>query len=107
MLIGSLCDSGSTHSVGFQEYIYQLNFIVVKFHFLFRNKLILILILILYNPPGLPVLFLHPARQSGLPHGMSSLRYCSLRTLTLCPCWPFTRKTLLIFSMFTTFQLSY
>ena len=47
MLIGSLCDSGSTHSVGFQEYIYQWNFIVVKFHFLFRNKLILILILIL------------------------------------------------------------
>ena len=44
MLIGSLCDSGSTHSVGLREYIYQMNFIVVKFHFLFRNKLILILI---------------------------------------------------------------
>ena len=51
MLIGSLCDSGSTHSVGFQVYNSSLtksesidNFIVVKFHFLFRNKLILILL---------------------------------------------------------------
>ena len=48
MLIGSLCDSGSTHSVGSQEYIYQQNSIVVKFHFLFRNKLILILIIIVF-----------------------------------------------------------
>ena len=43
MLIGSLCDSGCTHSVGFQEYFYQHNFIVVKFHFCSEINLFLFL----------------------------------------------------------------
>ena len=41
---GSLCDSGNTHSMGFQEIFIE---IMKSLIFLFRNKLILILILIL------------------------------------------------------------
>ena len=52
MLIGSLCDSGSAYSVGFQEY-YYLYSTVARCHFLFRNKLILILLIALNHGPSL------------------------------------------------------
>ena len=60
MLIGSLCDSGSTHSVWVSRSIFKnsIEFQFRQFSFLFRNKFVLILILILSLSDLIFIIFL-------------------------------------------------
>ena len=46
MLIGSLCDHGNALSVGFQEYSLSIELYCCQISLLFRNKLILILLIL-------------------------------------------------------------